>query len=416
MIATIKLKVLDLLKKTEKYTGTDNVYIAKGGLWLTFNQLSGLVILSALAVAWGRLVPPEIYGQYKFVLSLAGILLIFCLPGIDTSLTQAVARGFDGTILPAIKTKFRWGSLAMLGGLIIAAYYWSRGNQTLGICFLIAGLLSPVFNNLEIYVSYLSGKKRFDLQFKYSFLKTLLSSAITLLVLWRTQNLIYLVLTYFAANALLHFLFFLSALGKLPPKEKSDQAALNFGKHLSLLGILGQVAAYIDKIIIFHYLGAAELAVYAFATMLPDYINGLIKNVNVLAMPKLAAAEEKEIKRTLLKRSFILGAAIALLVIAYLLFADIIFKTFFPAYLDSVLYSKIYALSLLGGIGLIPAATFIAKSKTKITYQYSIASNILRIIALFAGLHFAGLMGMVVGYVGYVFISAAFSFVLFRKL
>ncbi len=159
MIATIKLKALALLKKTEKYTGTDNVYIAKGGLWLAFNQLSGLVILSALAVAWARLVPPEIYGQYKFVLSLAGLLLVFCLPGIDTSLTQAVARGFDGTILPAVKIKFRWGILAMLGGLGIAVYYWMRGNPELGICFLIAGLLSPIFNNLEIYNSYLTGKK-----------------------------------------------------------------------------------------------------------------------------------------------------------------------------------------------------------------------------------------------------------------
>ncbi|MEK7482357.1 MAG: oligosaccharide flippase family protein [Patescibacteria group bacterium] len=416
MIKNIKFKLFGLLKKTEKYTGTDNVYIAKGGLWLTFNQLSGLVILSALAVAWARLVPPEIYGQYKFVLSMAGLLLVFCLPGIDASLTQAVARGFDGTILPAIKTKFRWSVLAMLGGLAIASYYWLRGNQTLGICFLIAGLLSPILNNLQIYNDYLAGKKRFDLQAKYSLLRTLLSTAITLLVLLATQNLIYLILTYFAANAILYFLFFLSALSKLPPKEKSDPAALNFGKHLSLLGILGQVAAYIDKIIIFHYLGAVELAVYAFATMLPDHLNGFIKNASILAMPKIAASDEREIKRTLRKRTIVLCLAIGALTLLYLLFADLVFKVFFPAYLGSVLYSKIYILSLLGGAALIPSTAFIAKAKTKIMYQYNIVTNVVKIIALLLGLHFAGLMGLVIGYVGYVIVSAVFSFILFRQL
>ena len=84
-----------ILRRSQKYTGTDNVYLAKSGFWLTLGQFFSLVVTFLSAVAFANLLDPTTYGNYKYVLSLLGILAVFCLDGMRTAVTQAVARGFE---------------------------------------------------------------------------------------------------------------------------------------------------------------------------------------------------------------------------------------------------------------------------------------------------------------------------------
>ena len=99
------------LKRTQKYTGTDNVYLAKGGFWLTLGQVVSMASAFLLAIAFANLLDPVTYGNYKYILSLLGLLGIFTLDGMRTAINQAVARDLEGSFYTGFKTKLKWGLL-----------------------------------------------------------------------------------------------------------------------------------------------------------------------------------------------------------------------------------------------------------------------------------------------------------------
>ena len=84
------------------------------------------------------------------------------------------------------------------------------------------------------------------------------------------------------------FYFFKITLNKFPPNQNHDPETISYGKHLSFTGIIGTVATYLDRLLIFHYLGAVEVAIYSIAIAPPEQIKNLFKNIPTLAMPKLA--------------------------------------------------------------------------------------------------------------------------------
>lgn len=415
MLKKIKFWFYQFLRRTQKYTKTDNVYLAKGGSWLTLSQIGGMVIFFILGIIWARFVPKEIYGQYSFILSIAGLLAIFSLLGMKAATTQAVAQGFDGTIKPILKTKFRWSTLTLLVSFFFALYYWTQGNQTLAIAFLIAGALSPFLNNFPVYTNYLAGKKRFDLQAQYSLARTFLAAAATVIAIFLTKNVIYLVAVYFVANSLLHAFFYFFTLKKIPPSQHINPQSIKYGKHLSLIGIIGKISAHLDKILVFHYLGAAELAIYAFAVALPSYIGTPTQALREIALPKLTVRDEKELKKTVWPKALRFGLFLAIGIALYILLAEVIFKIFFPNYMESVFYSRIYALSIIGNVTFMTRLTFIAKKKSKMLYKYTTSMNLTRILILFISVYFWGLLGIMLGHVISSFLGILIAFLLFRS-
>ncbi len=414
--SSLKSKVYNFLKRTEKYTRTDNVYLVKGGFWLTFKQIGGFVIAWVLAMVWARFVPKEIYGKYKFIMSVAGFLAIFSLPGMNTALIRAVARGFEKTVKQIVKTKFRWSILSLGAGISLALYYWFQHNQILAISFLIVGIFSPLVNSFAVYGDYLAGKKRFDLQTKYGLLKNLLLASAMIVGILLTKNVIYLILIYFLSQTILTIFFYLFIFKKLPPKGEIDQKSITYGKHLSLSFVLGEIATYIDKVLVFHFLGATELAIYSFATLVPNQIRGLNKTFGKLALPKFSIRDTKEIKRNLWSKIIRMELFLIITVGLYIISAGLIFKLFFPAYLDSVLYSKIYSLSLLNGIVILPQNIVFAKAKTRVIYKYSLFNNSIQILTIFISLYYFGLLGLIVGNIIYKTIITGASFFMLREI
>ena len=116
-------KIYKLLRRSEKYTKTDMVYLAKGGFWLTINQIISISSAFLLSIALANLLPKEIYGQYKCIISIFSILAISTLPGMDTAVTRSIAQGNEGSFKQALKTKMKWGLLGALVSLCFAIYY-----------------------------------------------------------------------------------------------------------------------------------------------------------------------------------------------------------------------------------------------------------------------------------------------------
>ncbi|HEX9608834.1 MAG TPA: oligosaccharide flippase family protein, partial [Candidatus Paceibacterota bacterium] len=98
MVERIKRAAYNVLRKSERYTKTDMVYLTKGGIWLSISQGVAMVTGLLVAIAFANLLTPETFGTYKFVLSLAGIIGAFSLTGMSTALIRSVANGQEGAL------------------------------------------------------------------------------------------------------------------------------------------------------------------------------------------------------------------------------------------------------------------------------------------------------------------------------
>lgn len=344
------------------------------------------VAIFSLAIAFANLIPQETYGTYKYILSITGLLTILTLRGMDSAVLQSVARKFEGVLIPALKTKIRWGLLSAASSICIATYYYINGNSTLGISFLIASGFLPFVDSFGIYNAFLNGKKLFHLSATYSALSQI-GSAVTMAgSLFFTKNLFIILFVYFASWTLLRFVFLIVTIKKFPPNTEYDSAVIPYGKHSSMINIFDAIIGSVDGLFIFHYLGPANLALYSFALAPVTQIRGLLNNIPTLAIPKLSTRSSLEIEKVLNKRIFILFILGAFISFAYILTAPQIYQIFFPKYLDSVFSSQLF--SLVIAISL-PQVIFGATVGSKLTlipkkmlYMWNIPGVIFIISAL----------------------------------
>ena len=125
MFKLVKNYLHHLLRRSERVTGTDNVYVAKQGFWATFPFIVSTILSGGLVIAFANLLPKEIYGTYRYILSAGGIISFLTLSGMNTALTQAIAQGANGLLAWSIRVQLRFNSLYALACLIGAIYYWT---------------------------------------------------------------------------------------------------------------------------------------------------------------------------------------------------------------------------------------------------------------------------------------------------
>ena len=412
----IKNWLYQFLRKTQKYTETDNVYLAKHGSWLFLGQIISSAASFLLAIAFANLLDPAVYGNYKYILSLIGILGIFCLPGMGTAITQAVARELEGDFVKGFKSKLKWGLLGSLTAICLGIYYWIQGNTNLPIPLFMIAIFLPLMQASQIYGTLLNGRKLFSYQVRYSSISRILSVSAIIIALFLTKNLIWLISIYLISNTALNLFFYLLVKSKFKPNTKQDHETLTYGKHLSLIGVIGVVASQIDKILIFHYLGAIDLAIYAFAIAPPEQIKGVFKSIHSLALPKFAQKTSKEIKKTIFKKMVKFFLILLPIVGFYILIAPFVYKIFFPQYLDSIFYSQIFVVSLLCTPFYFLGITALESQKAqKQLYQINICNSLIQIAVLFLFIYFLGLVGAILARILYRLTVAISTLFLIKK-
>jgi O-antigen/teichoic acid export membrane protein len=389
-----KSSIYSLLRKIEKYAQTDMVYLAKGSFWLTLRQVITSSSSFLLAIAFANLLPKETYGIYKYVLSVASILAIPTLSEMGTAITQAVARGYEGSLVPALKTKIQWGLLGGLASLILSGYYYLKGNTNLTISFLISAIFLPFMDSFGIYYSLLQGRKIFDVFTRYLIINHIIVNFALVIILFLTKNLFLILFSYFFLWTLVRFIFFKITLKKFFPNNNQDPKTIAYGKHLSLIGVISTIATYLDKLLIFHYLDATQVAIYSVAIAPIEQIKGLFKNVNALALPKFSEKSKDKIKKTILSKIFKMFLITLPIILAYIVFSPFIFKLFFPEYLASIRFSQFFSLTILTMPSMILYTLLQAQRAKKELFFFNFLSSIIQIILLFIGINW-GLMGII---------------------
>lgn len=332
-----------LLRASERYTKTDMVYLTKNGFWLTVGQFAASGGALILAVLFANLLTKDTYGTYKYVLSIVSLISISTLAGINTSLGQGVARGSEGSFLKSLRVKMTWGILGLGAAVIVAGYYFLAHNATLAWALLLAAPFVPLMDPLSLHNTYLQGKKLFRQSIVYFTASQIFATLAIAAAVFFTRDLYVILAAYFLSWTLARYFFHLRTLKHFPPNDVHDESIILYGKHLTLIGVLTNVAAYADDLFIFHFLGAAPVAVYNLAASPIEQIRALSKNLPTLAIPSLTTRSMAEINLLLYRRLaylFFLGLGIA---IAYAAAAPYLFTLVFPKYHDAIFISQLFA-------------------------------------------------------------------------
>jgi O-antigen/teichoic acid export membrane protein len=399
------------LRWSEKYTRTDMLYLASGSFWYVTGQVVASLCALALAVAFANLVSPEVYGVYKYALSLAGIFAIASLPGMNTAIARAVARGNESVIHAATRSRVLHACIGSTIPLAGSGYYFLRGNIELSLALLIIAATLPFFDTFTSHLFYFAGKRRFDLRTKYHAATQIPSALILIGTLLVTQNIVAILLAYFVPLTIMRATQYARITRSISTNNMDEDAeVIRYGKHLTAMQLLGMVAGELDKILIWKFLGPAQVAIYTFALAIPEQFKGPLKGVGELAFPKFAAQTPEQIRENrpaLCRKLGLYGLGLLAASLLYILAAPYIFAFLFPQYSASILYSQLFALGIVTNIASIPLAILSAQQKTSLQYALSNVQPVIA-IGLFALLIPPyGLVGAIVASLISKYITAA---------
>lgn len=424
LLETTKNRIYRFIYRLQLYFKVDFFYLIKGEFWLIIGKMTGMTASFLLALAWANWIDKSVYGSYQYILSLMGLVSIFTLPEMGTAVIQAVARNLEGSFIRGLKTQLKWGGLGSLSAVGIAGYYWLQGNKNVSYSLLIIAIFLPFFQAFQLYVSFLQGKKLFDIQVKYSALAQIFSASVMIIALFLINrfflkmpiSLIVAIIVFISlfSKTIVHIFFWFRTKRKFQPNTKEDTHTISFGKHLTFAGVISALAEHLDSILLFHYLGATELAIYSFAMLVPNQINTFLKHVSVLALPKFAVRSREELKKTLLRKIYYLSLLIGFITLFYIIIAPFVYQIFFPQYSNSIPYSKLYALSIIP-LAFSMGAVFRAKMMTKEIYQIKIAVPIVKIILVVILIPLYGVWGAIWSILGSRIFNGFLSISLFKK-
>ncbi|MBP6942650.1 MAG: oligosaccharide flippase family protein [Candidatus Buchananbacteria bacterium] len=406
------LKIHQLLRWSERYTKTDMVYLFKGGSWLLSGNALLIIIAFALSVAYANWLSPETYGTYRYILSVASLLALTSLPGMKSAVSRAIALEQVSTLRQGFKARVRWSLLGTAMGLAIAGYYAYQDNFVLSIGIALVSLLFPLAEALDLYQSFFLGKKLFHRQ-AIANATTAIFQAVVIcaILLIQPNNVWYLLIGFFGSEIIIHG-FWWWRIKALTASNASNAETIAYGKHLTVITTLNSALLYIDRLLVFQFIGAAQLASFVVATAPTEQLRGLVRNIQTMAMPKFTQQTAID-RQSLWYKILLFGLAIAGGTAIYILLAPMLFTFLFPQYLSGIGYSRLFALSLPAiSVSGFVASILEARAHRRALYHYNVISNVISIILLIPGLFFFGIFGLIGSRVIARYFSLAYACIL----
>ena len=176
------------------------------------------------------------------------------------------------------------------------------------------------------------------------------------------------------------------------------------------------IAEQLDKILIWHFLGSAQVAVYTFGIIPLQQAQGLFKSIGILAFPKLSQRPLQELKVNLPKKIFQFFLLLIPVVIVFILIIPFVYKIFFPKYIESIFYSQIAILILLFFPNFLLGEAIVAKMKEKEIAISSLSYSSVRIILLIILTPLYGIIGAISALLIANVLNFALLFFLFKRM
>ena len=296
-----------ILRWSERYTGTDMVYLARGSGWLGVSQLSASIGAFISMYVLANALSPEVFGEYRFFMASFLILSIFALPGMRIALLESTPKNFRNNLIVAYREMVRFGVAGSVVSVGIAFYYVLNNNLALALGFLCIAILLPFFDSSSAFLEYLKALKEFRKVAVYTLIVRTILLALTTSVALLYPKYGWLIFLSFligniAPNLYLHWRTTRRFAG---PEETSDPKLTHYAKHLTALAVLGLLAMQLDKIFVWKFIGAEELAIFFIAYTLPQELGRFLQIIPQLYLPKFSIATPSIITKTLLQKILI---------------------------------------------------------------------------------------------------------------
>ncbi|MBL7199907.1 MAG: oligosaccharide flippase family protein [Anaerolineae bacterium] len=327
-----------------QYVPTDVRYYVKGGGYLLTNQAASTVLGAVNAYVLGNWVSPSVYGAYSYVTSVLGMMVLFTLPGINSSIVRSVAHGYEGSLVLGTKRRLRSSCLGAAALLALGSLLALQGRQEQGYGLAASAILFPFAYSTNGYLAYLQGKKRFV---HYTICNLCVSAAITtatVVVALVVQQFLPILLANLFVTAAANTLCLLVVSRRIENREV-DEGFVKFGTRLSILSVLGSVSSYADRVIIGTVTDMESLASYNLSRVLTDLIRSLGVVLNALSFPKMVTIERERLARILGRRLILLSVGLVGVAALSTWLLPAVIALLFPMYVQAIPFVRFMTVS-----------------------------------------------------------------------
>ncbi|MFC1926552.1 oligosaccharide flippase family protein [Chloroflexota bacterium] len=383
-----------MIKRIFKYKDhADFRYIFRSGQYKLYKALFQFLTSFILTWVLANFTSKEYFGNYKFALSILGMLFILSLPGMKDAILQSVARGHDYSFIAGTKKAMRFSLLGSLALISISAYYLVIGKTEFGFVLIVCAIFFPFFHTLDGGYVFLSAKQNFKKELIYYALVTSFMTVSVLLCLYVFgENLIAFMIVFFSSQSLLHLYYYLKFKSGIV-KSKEDKGLFSFGWFLTKISGLMQIANYIDQFVVGLLLGPVDLAIYFIGIMAPNKMKAAISPVFYTLYPRFSTGKMKLTTKKVLV-IFVGSCLISLILVAAI---PVFIKVLFSEFTDSIIYGQVFSAALLFIPLNIVFGLFFRAMKEKGAIQNPIViSRVSTIILVFPSLYLFGIFGLIV--------------------
>jgi O-antigen/teichoic acid export membrane protein len=338
------LRGFDLLNKL---LGVNVRYFAKNATIMTFSY--GISIMRGLITGYlvARMFPRELYGQYQFILSMAGTVGVLSLPGLVSATGRAIARGEQGIIMPIARIQF---AIALIGSavLLLIVPFLPQERASLWPLFVLAAMLFPVSQTASgVFSAATIGKTRFDVALKanMAWSSVMAASALAIIFLHPSAALLYAAGTGLPALA---YLWFSRKLINHNEPRAPIKHILKYGVQLTLVSLPVSLSWYVDKLMISSLFGLNQLAVFSVGIQIPEQMKTLAKELLPVSFAVQAQGDDTMKRRMRLMSATARGTALFAIGIAvYIVAAPYLLAIVYPNYPEAVFLSQLAAITLI---------------------------------------------------------------------
>lgn len=310
--------------------------------------LSVLIAMATIKIITSKL-DPELFGVYRYVLSVASICAISTMTGVGKILGGYVAKDYHGTVKKSTLFSFKTGTIGVLVLLIFGFYSLiEKQNHIESILFFVSAAVFLPYFIFPRYESILAGLERFKDILIYGFASqiSLLSTALIMLLLF-DQGILAFGISQLVIASLSFTLIFFYCLKYL----KNDTVDRGFLRHSFILSLVGLGSVIIVpgiQVYLKSSLGNAALAYFVIATSISTKIIAVVKPIMHPVSIRIMKRGKIQYRSSLIKLT---PAALIFGLLLYLILYMSI-DTFGPylvskAYEISLLYAKLLGLSII---------------------------------------------------------------------
>lgn len=335
--------------------------------WTLVSQLILTGLNTLLVFSLANLLDPHDFGQFKFVTTWGTLAFGLGYTGYTYIVTQKFARNepvFLGVLYKKTIQKSWYIFLILLGASI---YYYTKDNFLLSLGFLltifttITTLLTPLASGFYI------GKKRIIFNTNIILAVTIFQVFSVLLVSYLAKN-IFLTLTFYLLTTSIGYGLSIiyayrknkSEIGIKNISESEEKYEEQSASTLNITSIVSSFAYNLDKLLLFHFVGAIQLAVYSIVLAISDQLRTPFKALSGILLPRLALNQDSKNKALIV--FFIITIISSLITIIFFFINPYIFRYIFPKYIDYIFISNLSLLILpLSGGGIL--STYLQSQK-----------------------------------------------------